>query len=704
MSAPQNQRDDNNGVFDIVNLSPPPAAPTSAHIPAGFPLPQNMQSPGIDHTFSSGAIAHTHGSSDLLSGADHFGALNPPAGGNHHHLNQPLNLNFMANPNIKLDDTAAERASKSMAFNNYNSLDSMSPQYPYAAPSTNSNANNALTLPLIAVHLSMQQDSLLPGGNTSYQNQNSIYLDGDDYLSDAEAAAFEADFLGIPPNSDLNPSVLLSKSPSSGNTANSLPKIEAENQSYLSPSNHLSIGRSHKRLISLAHSDYDQATRVDYLNPKSPAGSSFSSRSLYSEYLNNNEPTSPYADALSHYSNNFSDLGNDNSNNSGNIDSDNKQNEVYLVSNNQFNAPDSFETGILLGESISSTNLMGLNDTPQMTSAGDTPQEGLKSDVGQPESALTVSNLNTFEQLQFTNTDTSPIFNADGIRIAINQAPEEVAAKTPSLFSNSSANSSIHDSKSEKNGNRSRSNSNQNLNLNHLLPNSNYLGSNRSSVEDMDSDLLNIDDHQMLKRGRKKSYSDRSSSKSPLRNRSKSPFSDGGEDLGLNPISSREKMLELASPNQSSKRTQKHPSLFACDLCGKLFTRPYNLKSHYRTHTDERPFICSVCGKAFARQHDRKRHEDLHLGEKKFQCKGFLRNGAEYGCGRKFARADALRRHFQTEAGKNCIRLLIEEDAQEKKNGRPGSEMLASLTTPSTSSDGYLSPTNIPQVAISPPE
>ncbi|ODQ47699.1 hypothetical protein PICMEDRAFT_27628, partial [Pichia membranifaciens NRRL Y-2026] len=77
---------------------------------------------------------------------------------------------------------------------------------------------------------------------------------------------------------------------------------------------------------------------------------------------------------------------------------------------------------------------------------------------------------------------------------------------------------------------------------------------------------------------------------------------------------------------------------YVCDICGKDFTRPYNLKSHLRTHTNERPYACRKCGKRFARQHDRKRHEDLHSGEKKFQCR-------EWGCNKRFARTDALRRH-----------------------------------------------------------
>lgn len=125
-----------------------------------------------------------------------------------------------------------------------------------------------------------------------------------------------------------------------------------------------------------------------------------------------------------------------------------------------------------------------------------------------------------------------------------------------------------------------------------------------------------------------------------------------------------------AESGSGSRRTQKHPATFQCQICPKRFTRAYNLRSHLRTHTDERPFVCSVCGKAFARQHDRKRHEGLHTGEKKFVCRGTLKDGGSWGCNRRFARADALCRHFKSEAGRVCIRPLLDEESAAQSEKR----------------------------------
>ena len=90
----------------------------------------------------------------------------------------------------------------------------------------------------------------------------------------------------------------------------------------------------------------------------------------------------------------------------------------------------------------------------------------------------------------------------------------------------------------------------------------------------------------------------------------------------ISSINSHDYRIDLPDPsrlyatqNQQSPRMQKHPARFLCHLCPKKFTRPYNLRSHLRSHINERPFVCSVCSKAFARAQDCRRHEGLHSRE-----------------------------------------------------------------------------------------
>ncbi|KAI0157994.1 putative zinc finger protein [Hypoxylon sp. FL1284] len=99
------------------------------------------------------------------------------------------------------------------------------------------------------------------------------------------------------------------------------------------------------------------------------------------------------------------------------------------------------------------------------------------------------------------------------------------------------------------------------------------------------------------------------------------------------------------------RRKRRRQTKFTCQDCGKTFDKRYNLQSHRNTHAPDRPYVCSGCNKTFVRKGDLGRHMKSHTGEKKHVCH----------CGMSFARADTLRKHYESKVGRSCIQPSEQE-------------------------------------------